>query len=362
MLDTDTSPPTPTGLTAGKLRGLTTLANSDGVLTTIAVDQRPPIFKALARYGDRQPGEVDYDEIARVKTLLTRVLAPAASGVLIDPIWGHPHALTSIPGQTGLMSTLEAHDFAVVDGERRSHTIDGWSVAKIKQSGAAGVKLLAWDRPDASEATKAHQQALVEEVGAACREHDIPFILELLIYPLAGEDAGSAEYARAKPERVLGSVRTFADERFGVDLYKLELPVDLKHCAEFAGGAFDGTRREAVYDLAEVSVVLQDLNDAIDQPWVLLSAGVGPREFATGLELACVAGASGFLAGRAVWAEGLEPYPDLAAVETYLRDRSLPFLRQLSAIAETAQPWWHRYGDAPQLQNATRDWYKTYGS
>lgn len=356
--------PPPTTLPAATLRALMALADDTGRFGMIAVDQRPPIFAALARYGNRRPEDVGYDEVAAVKGALVEVLAPDASAVLVDPVWSHPHHVTLVPGRVGLLSTLEDHAFVVLDGERRSHTIPGWSVAKIKRSGAQGVKVLAWDRPDVSVATRDHQDAFVAEVGRACREAELPFVLELLTYPLGDEDPAGDAYARAKPQRVLESVRHYADERFCVDLFKLEFPADLKWTSEFAAGAFDGRRRDAVYDLDEVRAYLAQLDAAASVPWVLLSAGVGPHEFAFDVELACVAGASGFLAGRAVWYDALEAYPDLDAVRERLRRVSLPYLRSLRAIAQRGRPWTEhrRYAGGVSVAGTGPTWHEAYGS
>lgn len=360
---TGSSDPTQTRtISAGKYRGLSTLADGRGVFRMIAVDQRPPIFAALAAHNGRKPQQVGYDEVQAVKLLLTSVLAPASSAVLIDPIWTHPAALSHVPGSVGLLSTLEDHAFEVRGGERYSRVIEGWSVAKIKRSGAAGVKLLAWHRPDAGAENLAHQDELVVSVGAACHEHDIPFILELLTYPLAGEDASSAEYVRAKPQRVLGSIRHYADERFGVDLLKVEFPNDLKFVSEFSSGAFDGRKRESVHDLADTRGFLSELDAITNVPWVMLSAGVTPREFEAQLELTTEAGASGFLAGRAVWLDALAAYPDLDAVEESLRLTSLPYLNRISAVVEAAQAWTshRRYLGEPAVAGAGAEWYREY--
>lgn len=351
------------GLTAGKLRAMVTLADDDGMFRMVAVDQRPPLFAALARAGGRDPSSLAFDEIARAKAMLVRVLAPEAGAMLLDPVWAHPQALLEVPGTTALISTLEDYGFeADAHGERRSRLIEGWSVAAIKRSGASGVKLLAWYRPDASEATRRHQQELVARVGDACRQHDIPFILELLAYPLAGEEAGSEAYVARQPERVLASLRDFADERFGVDLYKVEFPTPLRWCRGFAGGAFDGVVRPELSTLDEVRAALREIDAICPSPWVLLSAGVGAREFALDLELACEAGASGFLAGRAVWMNAFDAYPDEAAVERSLRDEGVATLRSLAALASRGRPWTQhrRFAGGPRLAGAGEGWYLGY--
>lgn len=358
----DTTARSTATLPAGTLRGLMTLADATGRFAMIAVDQRPPIFQAIARHGGRRPEDVTYDEISLVKGVLVEVLAPHATAVLCDPVWTHPHHATAVPGRVGLLSTLEDHEFALVDGERRSQAIADWTVSKIKRSGAQGVKVLAWDRRDASEATRAHQDAFIADAGRACREHELPFVLELLVYPFPGEDATSAAYARAKPERVLESVRHYAEERFGVDLLKLEFPADLKYTREFASGAFDGVAREHVYDLGEVEAHLAHLDSVASVPWVILSAGVGPREFALNVELACAAGASGFLAGRAVWWDALDAYPDVDAMRERLARRSVPYLQALTASVARGTPWTEhrRFGGAVGIAGASSTWFETY--
>jgi tagatose 1,6-diphosphate aldolase len=341
-----------------------TLADGRGLFKMIAVDQRPPIFQALAQASGRPVSEVTYDEVANVKALLCKVLAPEASAMLLDPVWAHPRALMAVPGRTGLLSTLEDYSFELHEGERCSAPIQGWSVAKIKRSGAAGVKALVWYRPDASAVTLEHQDAFVRAAGEACREHDIPFVLEIIVYPKEGEDGASAEFAKAKPERVLAGARHYADEQFGVDVLKLEFPANLKYCREFAAGAFDEQAREPLCSLSDVEGFLREMHAATNVPWVMLSAGVGPREFAVNLELAFAAGASGFLAGRAVWLEALARYPDMAAVEAELRAVSVPYLRQISGLADGGLPWTDhpRYGGEVGLAGAGESWYREYSA
>ena len=351
-------------ISAGKLRHLMSLAGADGIFRMVAVDQRPPLFGALADAAGKPPADVTYDEIANVKAVLTRQLAPDASAILLDPVWTHPHALVDVPGTTGLLSTLEDHAFDVRDGERYSAEIPGWSVAKIKRAGADGVKVLVWWRPDLSAAAAEHQDALVRRTGEACRAHDIPFVLEVLVYPRGDEDPAGAAHAMEKPDRVLAAVEHFADDAFGVDLLKLPFPCDLTRTAEYASGAFDGVPREPVWDLSEVAARVEDLHQATNVPWVLLSAGVGPREFLRNLELAFAGGACGFLAGRAVWLDAIHPFPDLEGMEVEVATTAVPYLRQIGALAERAPAWWDhpRYGGQVVLDGASASWSQDYGA
>ena len=58
-----------------------------------------------------------------------------------------------------------------------------------------------------------------------------------------------------------------------------------------------------------------ELTETVDGPWVVLSNGVARDDFPRAVELACAGGASGALAGRAIWTPALEaddPRPILA--------------------------------------------------
>ena len=100
--------------------------------------------------------------------------------------------------------------------------------SKIKRLGADGVKVLAWYRPDAARDVLDHQRRYVEAVGRACVAQDIPYVLELLVYPFAGVKAAGSAYEEdpaRHPQLVIDSVREFADPRYAVDLFKLESPL-----------------------------------------------------------------------------------------------------------------------------------------
>ena len=105
----------------------------------------------------------------------------------------------------GLLLTFEQWASEETPGGRKTFGYRDWSVEKIKRTGADGVKLMLWWRPDAADDVKAHQRELVEQVGRECRRHDIAFLLEPLLYPL-GSEGGGARYeedAGKRPEMVI---------------------------------------------------------------------------------------------------------------------------------------------------------------
>lgn len=103
------------------------------------------------------------------------------------------------------------------------------------------------------------------------------------------------------------------------------------------------------------------LNDASQVPWFLRSAGVTFDEFARQVKIACQAGASGFLGGRAIWEEAMH-LPDARERRRWLATVGAERMRRLHGIAvEHGSPWWERWAaEASNLVNVHPDWYEHY--
>jgi len=319
-------------LSPGKAWGLRRLADDGGRFAMLAVDQRPPIMDLVRKV--RGTAEAPFDDVATVKRLLTRHLAPEASAVLVDPVWGYDRCISHVSPRQGLILTLEDHAYRDTPEGRLSGSIAGWSADRIRRQGADAVKILAWYRPDTPASTRRHQEEWVANVGRDCRAADIALVFELLVYPR--KLGGAPDYAddpERRPELVIDSVRTFADARFGVDLFKLESPLP-------AASLPDPARASA----AEVRVT-QAWFDRLGQatagrPWVMLSAGAQPEAFQRVLHYAYAAGASGYLAGRAIWWRAFQHFPDLAAFSQGLETDGVRYMHQLNALTRSAaRPW-----------------------
>lgn len=352
-------------LSVGKWQRLRSLTDEAGRFRMMAVDQRGSLRRALAQSSGRAPDEIAFEEIARVKALLTRVLAPYATAVLTDPEYGYPYSIPHLPPRVGLLLAQEqtGYEKAGPEGrERLTRLLEGWTVAKAGRAGADAVKLLVFYHPDAAEETRGHQRGIVRRVGEACREADLPFLLEIVTYPLDGRGTDTPEFARAKPELVVRSAAEFGAPEFRVDILKLEFPADLKYTREFAGGAFDGRARDAIYSLQDVKEYCDRLDEASGVPWVILSAGVDIEEFLLQVRLACKAGASGFLCGRAIWKDALAHYPDEARMEETLRSQGAYNFVRANAYAERALPWHEhrRFGKGIALAGKSPTWYVDY--
>lgn len=321
-------------LSPGKLWGMRRMSDANGIFKMTAVDQRPPIKNPIAAHLGTETAP--WDQVARFKAMLVETLQAQSTAMLLDPHFAIPQAIDILDPAKGLIVTLEDSLFAETPGGRLSARIDDWSVGKIKRMGGDAVKVLAWYRPDASAEVNAAQQDYVKKIGEACAQYDIPFLFELLVYPLAADAHQTTEYVELKgkkAEHVLASVEEFAKPDYGVDVFKLESPVN----AADANGS------------ASVQAVFDEMGRLAGRPWVMLSAGACKADFKNILDHAFKAGASGFLAGRAIWLDAFNHYPDWDAIDRDLRGASADYMADISALADQAAQSWRGhacYGDS----------------
>jgi tagatose 1,6-diphosphate aldolase len=315
-------------LTPGKLWGLRRMASENGVFKMTAVDQRPPIKGPIAKA--LGVDEAPWEEVSRFKGLLVETLQDQSTAMLLDPHYAIPYSLDLLSPTRGLIVTLEDSQFSETPDGRLSSDIDDWSVARIKRMGGDAVKVLAWYRPDAGAEVCQTQKDYVKRIGEECARYDIPFLFELLVYPLARDTHQTKEYVEMKGKKaddVLGSVEEFAKPDYGVDVFKLESPVNAADA--------DGS--------SEVQAVFDEMGRLAGRPWVMLSAGAGKAEFRKVLEHAFAARASGFLAGRAIWLDAFDAYPDWAQIEAELRGGAVVYMGDISMLADQQAADWTKH-------------------
>lgn len=318
-------------LSAGKLWGMRRMADDNGLFKMTAVDQRPPIKNPIAKH--HGTAEAPYDDVAGFKALLIETLQDESSAMLLDPHYAIPRGIQSLSPAKGLIVTLEDSLFEETPGGRLSAEIDHWSVEKIKRMGGDAVKVLAWYRPDAGEAVLQKQKDFTRRIGDACIRYDIPFLFELLVYPLAGDTDQTRDYVEMrnkKSDQVLASVEEFAKPEYGVDVFKLESPVNAD---DVPGVGEDGWE--------EVQKTFDEMGRLAGRPWVMLSAGAGKAAFRNIMTHAYKAGASGYLAGRAIWLDAFSHYPDWDRMRSLLRDDAVNYMRDLNELTDSKATPWH---------------------
>lgn len=320
-------------LSAGKIWGMRRMADENGLFKMTAVDQRPPIKNHIKEKSGL--AEAPWSEVADFKKLLIEELQNESSAMLLDPHYAYPAGISSYSPTRGLILTLEDSIFEDTPEGRLSSEINDWSVEKIKRIGGDAVKVLAWYRPDAGKQVQSKQKDFVARIGAACAKYDIPFVFELLVYPLSGDTEQTSDYIEMKskkPELVLESVRAFAAPDFGVDVFKLESPLPAK---DVPGVGNDGA--------ADAQKWFDELGEVAGRPWVMLSAGAGMDEFRRILTHAYAAGASGYLAGRAIWQAAFQRYPEWDSIRSELRSAGVPYMRDLNTLTDKEALPWHTH-------------------
>ncbi len=317
-------------LTAGKLWGLRRMADPSGRFKMTAVDQRPPIKNPIKKI--RKTDSAPWDDVAGFKKLLIEKLQCESSALLLDPHYAYPAGISALDPTKGLIITLEDSIFNETNEGRTSAAIDDWSVEKIKRIGGDAVKLLIWYRPDTSASIKKLQQDFAKRTGEFCHQYDIPFLLELLVYPLPKDTQHTQEYVEMtgkNSDHVLKSVEEFSQPEFGVDIFKLESPVEASKVIAVGEPGWE-----------EVQVLFNEMGTLAGRPWVMLSAGASKSEFSNIVSQAYHAGASGYLAGRAIWSEAFSLFPDWEAMARDLETSSVEYMSKLNTLTDfNALPW-----------------------
>src|SRR5689334_12429743 len=188
-------------LTPGKLAGLKAVSNDRGVIAAAAMDQRGSLQKSLAK---EKGGEVNDQMMEEFKSLVTEVLTPHASAILLDPEWGLP-ASRRRAKNAGLLMAYEKTGYDKTGPGRLPDLLNDWSVRRLKEAGADCIKILLYYTPFDPKPINNQKHAWVERLGDECRANDLPFFLEFVGYE-EGADEKGIEFARKKPGVVTGSM------------------------------------------------------------------------------------------------------------------------------------------------------------
>lgn len=305
-------------LTIGKARGLQRLSNSKGIFAVCALDHRRSLRRMMT-VDSASP--ITYHTIVEFKIELCEVLAAKASGVLLDPIYGATQAIAAgvLPGNVGLLTSLETGDDLNLSPEAEVDGLIDWNVNKVKAIGASGVKLPLYYRPDLPNIASEQLNTVIKS-AYECKKADLALFLGPKNYAVRELERDSWEFARKKPQLVIDTVHQLS--RLPVDVLKLEFPADMAYETD------EKRLLDVCLRLTETSMV----------PWVLLSGGVSFDVFRRQIEIACRGGASGFLAGRALWQEAAS-MPPRARIK-FVEGTALERLSELCQIADTyAKPW-----------------------
>jgi tagatose 1,6-diphosphate aldolase len=302
------------------------------------MDQRGSLNKSLAK---ERGGEVSDAMMEEFKSLVTEVLTKHASAILLDPEWGLPAAKRRAKG-SGLLLAYEKTGYDKTGHGRLPDLLDHWSVKRLKDAGADCIKILLYYSPFDPKDINDQKHAWAERIGDECRANDIAYFLELVGYE-EGIDEKGLEYAKKKPEVVTASMAEFTKDRYGVDVLKVEIPVNMK----FVEGAKACTGPSA-YTRDEAKKLFLESAKVVTKPFIYLSAGVSNAEFTESLALAGESGVkySGVLCGRATWKDGMAVYAKQGAeaFRQWLETEGVENIENVNAALKTATSWHSFYG------------------
>ena len=293
------------------LNGLSSISNSDGIFSIVAMDQRNTLKKMFTAVGVTATEE----DMFGAKIAVASALSKAASGILLDPTWGVPAVNENdiLPTTCGLLVAAENPDRGNFNGEPRPTKMIGQDAAWVKSIGGQAVKVLVSMHPGrpmkAGEPDLTSETVeLVRAIVADCKAQGIPSVIENLIYALPNAEPLTDDQ---KENLIVESAILLNETK--PDLLKLEFPMSERGCKRLA--------------------------DSLTVPWAVLSAGVAFDQFKKAITISCDAGgASGFIAGRSIWKEAIGM--NKADQEKFLNSTSIARLEDLNAtVVGRAVPW-----------------------
>lgn len=268
----------------------TEMFKKNGKYLMLALDHRDS-FKKFVNPVD--PDSVTDKDLIENKAAIIEATENDFSGVLLDPDWGVPaYRSKSKP----YLLCLEKTGY-VEDGHDRLTQLE-YTAKQLKDWGASGVKLLLYFNPLAHDCADQLEVAKIAIQDA--RVNHLPLFLEIVTY-------GNEELGKTRGEWVINSLQQFLDNNIIPEVFKLEYPGDEATCRK-------------------ITTMLHKT------PWILLTRGEPYAVFKEQLRIAIKAGASGFLAGRAVWQE-MKDYPDFNMRKEFLNTEAKKRFAEICAIA-----------------------------
>jgi tagatose 1,6-diphosphate aldolase len=338
-------------MSKGKFDGINAVADEKGVIAALAMDQRGSLKKAIAK---AKGSDATDAELSEFKVLVSELLTPYASAVLLDPEYGLV-ASQRRPRRVGLLLAYEKTGYDATVKGRLPDLLPEWSVRRLAEAGADAIKLLVYYDPDDDARINSIKHAFIERVGAECRALDVPFFLEVVCYSDEIGDAKSIAFARVKPDKVTRYMQEFSQPQYAVDVLKVEVPINLRY-VEGSKANYDG---QVAYGREQAKEYFRTAAAAAKLPFIYLSAGVSDDVFRETLELAAEAGTSfsGVLCGRATWLDGVPEYGmgGAPALRAWLSERGVENIQALNRVlAQGARPWWDFYGGRQNIEVVDR--------
>lgn len=260
-------------MTTAERRGYQQICGDNGFMMVVACDQRGGMRKVLADTPEAQKA-IGIDILGETKADITTYLANKATCVLLDATCAVPGVIDDgvLSRDTGLLVGLDDSGWDIDEnGYRKSIMTPGVTARRVRELGGTGAKLMVYLRPDHPAANEYNLQ-IIRDCVADFAAEDLLLVVEILTYQVDGES--DADYKAAFPGLIVDCAKISLE--LGSKVLKLPYPGTAEACAEITK-ACDGV------------------------PWAVLSAGVDHETFVGQVATAMDNGASGVIAGRALW-------------------------------------------------------------
>src|SRR5581483_521575 len=253
-------------LSEGKIKHMKALSNNKGVIAAAAMDQRGSLRKSIASAKGVPAQQITDDMMSEFKVAVAKALTPHASAILLDPEFGIPAAKARAKN-AGLLLAYEESGYDNTKPGRLPDLLPHLSVKRIKDLGADAVKILIYYTPFDSADVNDIKHAFIERIGAECEYYQIPFFLEFVGYDPQGGDEKGFEYAKKKPDVVIGSMKEFGKPQYKVDVLKVEVPVN----SNFVEGS-TSYKGQSAYSRKQALDLFRKASDTAQRPFIYLSA------------------------------------------------------------------------------------------
>src|SRR5579885_2936389 len=190
-------------LSAGKIKHLKALSNKEGIIAAAAMDQRGSLQKSIASAKGVDTKAVTPQMMSEFKTAVVKILTPHASAILLDPEYGLD-AAKARASNAGLLLAYEESGYDNTKPGRLPDLLPHVSARRIVGWGADAVKILIYYTPFDDPQVNDIKHAFIERIGAECEFHQIPFFLEFVGYDPKGASEKGLEFAKIKPQVVIG--------------------------------------------------------------------------------------------------------------------------------------------------------------
>lgn len=275
------------------------LRGADGRFSMLAVDQRESMRQMLARAAADAAGQIPDAALVDLKVKIAAALTPFASGILLDRFY------SSAAVEVSRCPIILAADLLYQDvpggpvtRAELDEEVDEDVVARFRTD---ALKMLVPWLPDKRDTAIDLSASFME----LCRRLGTLGIVEGVVRP-ADFDAWSQE---DKNDALVAAAQDLGTT--GPDLYKAEVP-------QFGKG-----------DRDDIVSTARRITQTLSCPWVVLSSGVAASEFSSAVAASIDGGASGFLAGRAIWADAIAAED----TDTFLVTESARRLQELAGAA-----------------------------